>query len=162
MHSGKVMTVHKVEENKGVKKIHTKSCKDDMSGEKKIEELISEGSYVIEEDKIIHNGNIILQKPLVVGKSWNQEFTIEENQLKLEGLTTITGIEDNVITTETIIKNIEGYENDTYKEINTYEIGKGLINREYTILDVKDFNMQLSLEKCSDKPLNDEEWYMRE
>lgn len=84
---------------------------------------------------------IILQAPLELNHSWTQEFDYEpvnehekEHQEStsqhLTATYTITKIEQKnghpVFTVETIVNEIEGYYHNTYKEIKTWETGKGL------------------------------------
>ncbi len=71
----------------------------------------------------------ILKLPLKVDNSWKQKFTYKGTEY--EATTTITSVndEDNLTkcTTTTIVTNINGYLNNTYREERTYEKGKGLI-----------------------------------
>lgn len=72
----------------------------------------------------------ILKLPLKIDNSWKQKFHYEGTEY--EATTTITSVkaENNLTTctTTTIVTNIEGYLNNTYREERTYEEGKGLIS----------------------------------
>lgn len=79
-------------------------------------------------NSIIPN-QIILKFPLKINNSWKQKFSYEGTEY--EATTTITSVngEDNLTkcTTTTIVTDIDGYLNNTYTEVRTYEKGKGLI-----------------------------------
>lgn len=71
----------------------------------------------------------ILKLPLKIDNSWKQKFHYKGTEY--EATTSITSVkaENNLTrcTTTTIVNNIKGYLNNTYREERTYEEGKGLI-----------------------------------
>ena len=159
--TGKVITIDDIKEEPHGIEILTKSCREDRSGEVPLEKLISSDKYVIEDNKIFYNDNIILQNPIQVGNSWTHEFTLSPSNTKGNAKTTITDIHGKLITTETIVSNLEGFKDKIYKEINIYEEGKGLIEKKYNVPKIEDFTMHLLLDKYTEKPLNTEKWYLR-
>lgn len=88
---------------------------------------------------------IVLQAPLELNHSWTQEFDyepVEEHDHKgkhqvLTATHTITKINNNngkpIFTVETVVKDIDGYYNNTYKEVKTWEVGKGLTSFSQSI-----------------------------
>lgn len=81
-------------------------------------------------NSIIPN-QIILQGPLEEGNLWFQNFMYNGKEYSAQ--TTLTSISENeegkkIYKTETIVKDIEGFYNDTYTETRTYEEGKGLVS----------------------------------
>ncbi|MBU5483593.1 hypothetical protein KQI86_04575 [Clostridium sp. MSJ-11] len=72
----------------------------------------------------------ILKLPLEKGNKWEDEVELKGKTYKAE--TTIQDIskgEDGkrIITTETIVKGVEGYPDKTYREIKAFKEGKGLV-----------------------------------
>lgn len=143
---GQTLTLNKVIENDDSLKLSFKGEIDDMSdgeGPSK-DELIFENQYVIDEDSAKETQNneerkfsqsiireqIILKTPIKEGTTWKQKVYIEGKEYEAE--TKITEVskdekEKNLVKTETIVKNIDSYPEDTYREVRTYKEGKGLV-----------------------------------
>lgn len=80
-------------------------------------------------NSIIPN-QVILQGPLEEGNLWFQKFNY--NGWEYNAQTTLTKVSENeegkkIYRTETVVKDIEGFHNNTYTEIRVYEEGKGLV-----------------------------------
>lgn len=80
-------------------------------------------------NSIIPN-QIILQGPLEEGNLWFQKFNYNGREYSAQ--TTLTQVSENeegkkIYRTETVVKDIEGFLNNTYTEIRVYEEGKGLV-----------------------------------
>lgn len=79
---------------------------------------------------------IILQGPLAEGNLWFQPFVYNGKEMKAQ--TTLVSIAENedgkkIYKTETVVENIEGFPEKTYKEIRIYEEGKGLVYFQNTL-----------------------------
>ena len=73
---------------------------------------------------------IILQTPLKKGNSWSQKFSY--NGKEYTAKTTLVSISENkdgdkMYKTETVVKDIEGFSDNTYTETRVFEAGKGLV-----------------------------------
>lgn len=80
-------------------------------------------------NSIIPN-QIILQGPLEEGNLWFQKFNYNGREYNAQ--TTLTKVSENeegkkIYRTETVVKDIEGFSNNTYTEVREYEEGKGLV-----------------------------------
>lgn len=166
--TGKVVTVSDViQEEEGKVLVNIKILEEDRVGEVPPEERIKNSYYVIEKDRIIENGRIVLQNPLIVGNAWtNKDILLfpgikRKPNTEIQAITKITEIKDGVISTETIITEIEGFKNRTYKEISHYKEGLGLVNRVFDYQDVEDYTMFLRLKQSAEQPVNKEKWYLR-
>lgn len=90
---------------------------------------------------------IVLQAPLEIRHSWEQEFLYDPNLYfefnepvepqYLTAVHTITDIDTNggkpIFTVETEVKGAKGFYNETYKEVKRWEQDKGLISFESTL-----------------------------
>lgn len=107
-------------------------------------------SYIFDGDSVrqiiknpsdIHSQSIIkdskiLVSPLVVDNSWSEKFSYKAKEYIAS--TKITNIGENnegkkIIETETTVNNIEGFGNNTYREVKTYTEGLGLTNFTRTL-----------------------------
>lgn len=80
---------------------------------------------------------IILKMPIKKGNSWESEVEFKGNKYNAK-ITIIDVTKDkdnkNLVKTETVIKGVQGYPENIYKEIKVYGEGKGLIEFNNTIL----------------------------
>lgn len=86
-------------------------------------------------NSIIPN-QIILKLPLEVGTKWNQKFTYKKQEYTAATKITqiIEGTDGNKqYVTKTTVDDIDGFYNNQYYEIRTYEVGKGLIQFQNTM-----------------------------
>ncbi len=100
-----------------------------------IERIENQDPYKRLEDENLLNSIIpqrtILKLPLQVGTTWDESFNFEGKEYV--ATTTLTKVEVNEAgnteyVTETIVPSIEGYFEETYKEVRTFEQGRGMIN----------------------------------
>ncbi|HAX74087.1 MAG TPA: hypothetical protein DCY20_11230 [Firmicutes bacterium] len=78
-------------------------------------------------NSIIAN-KLVLKAPLVDGNTWVEQFDYQNQSYVANNTLHIksseTGATQYVV--ETIVEQIEGYLNQTYKEVRTFEVGKGM------------------------------------
>lgn len=115
------------------------------------DELILEIEYEINKDSVkeiqrneerkysqsIIREQIVLKAPIEEGKKWNQSVNIDGKEYEAE--TKIMEISKDekgksLVKTETMVKDIESYPENTYKETRTYKEDKGLVEFNTTIL----------------------------
>ncbi|SKC85234.1 hypothetical protein [Maledivibacter halophilus] len=150
---GQTLTLNKVIENEEELRLAFKGEIDDLSdgeGPSK-EELILEVEYVIDSDSVkeiyknqelkhsqsIIREQIVLKSPIEEGKAWNQ--TVNIDGMEYEAETKIIEIfkdenGKNLVKTETLVKGMENYPEDTYKEVRVYKEDKGLVEFNKVIL----------------------------
>ncbi len=105
----------------------------DEAGEPMIYQRIRNKDY-LREDKdtlvsIIKNYIIMWGEPFD-GDSWSQKVIFKGKEYTAK--TVMSNVKDNSYTLTTTINNIEGFNNNTYKEVRTYEKGLGLVSLEGT------------------------------
>ncbi|MBS5824186.1 MAG: hypothetical protein KID00_10060 [Clostridium argentinense] len=96
---------------------------------------------IIKNSNDIHSQSIIkdseiLKSPLVVDNSWSEKFNYKSKEYIAS--TKITNIGENpegkkIVETETTVNNIEGFVNNTYRELKTYTEGVGLTSFTRTL-----------------------------
>ncbi|WP_432661844.1 hypothetical protein R9X47_14860 [Wukongibacter baidiensis] len=151
---GQTLTLSKVIENEDRLILGFKGEMLDLSGgesSKKKEDFILETEYEIDKDSVkeiqrneerrysqsIIREQIVLKTPIEEGKKWNQTVNIDGKEYTVE--TKITEISKDekgkgLVKTETIIKDIESYPENTYQEVRTYKEDKGLVSFSTMIL----------------------------
>lgn len=105
----------------------------DEAGEPMIYQRIRNKDY-LREDKdtlvsIIKNYIVMWGEPFD-GDSWSQKVIFKGKEYTAK--TIMSNVKDNSYTLTTTINNIEGFNNNTYKEVRTYEKGLGLVSLEGT------------------------------
>lgn len=150
---GQTLTLNKVVENEENLKLFFKGQIQDMSegeGASK-DELMLETEYLINKDSVketikneelrfsqsIIREQIVLKSPIKEGTTWKQTVNIDGKEYEAE--TKIIEVskdekDRNLVKTETNIKDIETYPENTYKEVRTYKEGKGLVEFSNTII----------------------------
>lgn len=115
------------------------------------EELMLETEYEIGNDYVkeiqknekrrhsqsIIREQIVLKLPLEKGKTWEQKVNVEGKEYTAQTkIVELSKDEDgkNLIKTETLIKDIEFYPDNTYRETKTFKEGKGLVEFQNVIL----------------------------
>lgn len=150
---GHTLTLSKVTQNKENLILNFKGEIVDVSGGEGLSrnELLFETEYEINKDSVkefqrnedgrfsqsIIRQQIILKAPIKKGEKWNQAVNIDGEEYRAE--TTIMEISKdekgkNLVRTETVVKDIEFYPENTYKEIRTFKEGKGLLEFKNTVL----------------------------
>ncbi|WP_027624301.1 hypothetical protein [Clostridium lundense] len=79
----------------------------------------------------------ILKMPIIKGNTWENEVEFKGNKyIAKNTIVDVTKDKDNknLVKTETVIKGVQGYPKNTYKEIKVYCEGKGLVEFNNTIL----------------------------
>ncbi len=125
----------------------------DMSGGEgpQREDLLFETQYILDKDSVreiqkndtrrfsqsIMREQVVLKLPITTNATWSQKVTIDEKEYNAE--TRIIDISTdengtNLVKTETTIKGLEFYPDNTYKEIKSFKEGKGLAAYEKIIL----------------------------
>lgn len=87
-----------------------------------------------------------LHGEITEGGSWKQKFNFKNKEYV--ATTTIKDVTDNSFQTETIVRNIEGFTDNTYVENRFYEAGSGLVsfsNNLYAMQDSPDFIFSYSI-----------------
>lgn len=154
--TGKSVLLYEINETEqGIK--HTiLSIKDDASGMKSLEELMSKTIYTITNEEIIENGNAILKKPIEVGNKWHHQHVLKDSGETRYGSTEITKIEDDKIYTKTAVENLFGYPDETYYETNVYVVGSGIVETKYTYKGIEDMEMGYNIYKTYFEPYDSE------
>lgn len=150
---GQTLTLSKVIENEDMLMLGFKGEMLDLSGGEgpSREDLILEVEYEIDKDSVkeiqrneerrysqsIIREQVVLKDPIEEGKKWNQTVDIDGKKYTSE--TKIIEISKDekgkgLIKTETIIKDIEPYPDNTYQEVRTYKEDKGLVSFSTTML----------------------------
>ncbi|SHK04040.1 hypothetical protein [Paramaledivibacter caminithermalis] len=150
---GQTLTLNKALEDEDSLKLIFKGEIQDLSegeGASK-DELMLESEYLINKDSVketikneeirfsqsIIREQIILKAPIEEGTSWKQTVSIDGKEYEAE--TKIIEVskdekDRNLVKTETNVKDIESYPENTYKEIRAYKEGKGLVEFSNTII----------------------------
>jgi len=150
---GQTLTLNKVIENQENLKLIFKGEIHDMSGGEgpSKDELILETEYLIDKDSVkeiqrnqdrrfsqsIMGEQIVLKTPIEEGGSWKQTVSIDGKEYEAE--TKIIEIlkderDKKTVKTETIVKGIVVYPENTYREVKTYKEGKGLVEFKKIIM----------------------------
>jgi hypothetical protein len=69
-------------------------------------------------------GFVVLSGEIELANAWSQDFSLDGTSYT--AVTTIVKASDTGFATETVVKDIAGYPENTYREERTYEKGKGL------------------------------------
>lgn len=94
-----------------------------------IYESVENGDYLVENKDSLYSiikNYIVLLGEIEDGKTWTQK--VEFKGKEYEARTKMNVIAENKYKLNTVINNIEGFYENTYKEERTYEKGKGLIS----------------------------------
>ncbi len=142
---GQVLILSEITDNKEKLILNFKGEIEDMSSGEgpSRDELLFETRYEINKDSVVEaqenedrkfsqsivGYQIVLKTPIKEGESWEQSVTIDNKGYKAETMITEIYKDEKgkgLIKTETIIKDIEFYPENTYKEFRTFKEGKGL------------------------------------
>ncbi len=150
---GQTLTLSKLIEDEDKLKLSFKGEILDVSGGEgpSRDDLILETEYEIDKDSVeeiqrneerrysqsIIREQIVLKAPIEEGKKWNQTVNIDGKEYEAE--TKIMEVSKDekgrsLVKTETTVKDIESYPENTYKEIRTFKEDKGLVEFNTTIL----------------------------
>ncbi|MFD3156239.1 hypothetical protein ACFIJ5_05180 [Haloimpatiens sp. FM7330] len=148
-YSGTLEHMHTLTLNKvidgDVLKLNFKGQIEDLSEGETKKDLTIEEEYIIDKDSVkqvkswqsIINEQVVLKLPIKKGNVWKQKVIIKGKEYEAE--TKIVDISKdeknkNMVKTETIVKGIKNYPQNTYKEIKVYKQDKGLVEFTNTIL----------------------------
>ncbi|SHH17502.1 hypothetical protein [Tepidibacter thalassicus] len=86
---------------------------------------------------------VVLKLPIEKGNTWNQKVVVDGKEYTAQTKITDVFKDDknkSIVKTETVIKGIENYPENTYREIKIFKEGKGLVEFKNTILLGEDKN----------------------
>ncbi|MCY6371304.1 hypothetical protein [Clostridium ganghwense] len=150
---GHTITLNKVTDNQESLTLDFKGEIQDVSegeGPSK-EDLLLETQYVVDKDSVkeiqknvkrrhsqsIIREQVVLKLPIEKGKTWSQKVSIDGKEYTAETKIVEVSTDDknkNIVKTETVVKGIESYPENTYKEIKIFKEGKGLVEFQNVIL----------------------------
>lgn len=102
-----------------------------------IEEVIGSSKY----NYSIIDKKVALKLPLTKGNMWEEEVSYKGNKYTAttEIIDVLEDEEGKTVITKTVINDIKGFDNNTYKEIRVYKENEGLIYFSKPIENISDF-----------------------
>lgn len=163
-----ILVLDSVKAQNNSKAIKLKAINEDLSGELSMDERIFFPEIIISEETIIRDGVTILKAPLTVGNTWSTDYYFNLNRWNgreksdKSASVTITSVEGNIITTETIIPDLSDYADKKYIERTVFEVGKGITSQwnNYSHAKFEDFSMGFNLKTILDKQPDPQKWYL--
>lgn len=158
--SEKVSIIDEINELDNGLKLSVISCREDLSGEQKLESRLSNTIIKITDSSILIDDSIVLSEPLIVGTKWETKYMIKPSGVEYLATIEITEVDDGKITTNVVASQENNSEDESYEEVVVYEVGLGIISDWYNIIGMDGYKRGFDLKKTYNKPVIPEKWYL--